>query len=188
MPTITLSEQTYAKMKLAAEPFVDTEDSVVSRALDALFQLTGKPTNSNGQINGHSKRTISLDPGSQQLAHTRLLSAVIDGRPMYRPKWNGIMNYLHELAIKRLGSFEQVRKASGANLRQGSYEENGYKYLPEADLSIQGVDSNLACEHSFRLARAMNIPLRFEFEWREKDGAAYPGQTGEMEWTPKTHS
>jgi hypothetical protein len=94
------------------------------------------------------------------------------------------MNEMHIMARKRLGSYDAVRKASHANLRQGRYEENGYKYLPEADLSIQGVDANLACEHSFRLAKAMNISLKVTFEWRDKEDAAHPGQTGIIEWNP----
>ena len=97
---------------------------------------------------------------------------------------NEIWYDLHIMARKRLGSFEAVRRASQANLRQGCYEENGYKFLPEADLSIQGVDANLACEHSFRLAKAVNVSLKVTFEWRDKEGAAHPGETGIIEWSP----
>ncbi len=88
------------------------------------------------------------------------------------------------MARKRLASCDAVRRASRANLRQGRYEENGYKYLPEADLSIQGVDANLACEHSFRLARARSISLKVPFEWRDKEDAAHPGQSGIIERNP----
>jgi hypothetical protein len=92
-------------------------------------------------------------------------------------KWHD----MHIMARKRLGSYDAVRRASRANLRQGRYEEKGYKYLPEADLSIQGVDANLACEHSFRLARARNISLKVPFEWRDKEDAAHPGRSGIIE-------
>jgi hypothetical protein len=77
-----------------------------------------------------------------------------------------------------------VRKASHANLRSGRYEDDGYHYVDEADLSIQGVDANLACRHSFRLAKVLNVSLRITFEWREKDDAAHPGQIGIIEWNP----
>lgn len=190
MPTVTLSEQTYAKMKLAAEPFVDTEDSVVNRALDVLLESIGKSMKPNGKVNSQtdekSDQKIHLEPGSHQLTHTRLLSAIIDGRQLFRPKWNSMLNELHVMAMKKFGSFDEVRKHSGANLRRGRYEENGYKYLPDADLSIQGVAADFAADHAFRLARSMNISLRLAFEWHDKESAAYPGRIGVMEWTPKS--
>ena len=94
------------------------------------------------------------------------------------------MNFLLVSGRKRLASFDALCKASGANLRQGQYEEDGYKHLPEAGLSVQGVAASVACEHSMRLAKALGVPIKLTFEWRDKDGAAYPGRTGVIEWTP----
>jgi hypothetical protein len=94
------------------------------------------------------------------------------------------MDRLHVLGRKRLGSFDALKKATGANIRNGKFEENGYKYLPEGDLSIQGVPANDAWENSFRLAKLMCVPIKVTFEWRDKDGAAHPGRTGVIEWTP----
>lgn len=191
MPTITLSDATYAKLQRAAKPFIDTEDSVCSRMLDYYFEhndsvsgTNGAPSSKGDGSGGGSVVAVRLEPGSRQLAHTKLISAKVDGDALHRPKWNSLMNDLHIMARKRLGSFEAVRRASQANLRQGCYEENGYKFLPEADLSIQGVDANLACDHSFRLAKAMNVSLKVMFEWRDKEGAAHPGETGVIEWSP----
>jgi hypothetical protein len=191
MPTVTLSDTTYAKLQKAAKPFIDTEDSVCSRVLDFYFEHSGGAPGTNGAPSpngngsgGSAVTALRLELGSRQLAHTKLISAAVDGTALHRPKWNSLMNELHIMARKRLGSFEAVRKASHANLRQGRYEENGYKYLPEADLSIQGVDANLACDHSFHLARAMNVSLKVTFEWCDKEDAAHPGETGIIEWTP----
>lgn len=183
MPTVTVSDATYAKLQKAAKPFIDTEDSVCSRVLDFYFEHSALSPNVNGSGDS-AVAAIRLDPESRQVAHTKLISATVDGTALPRPKWNSLMNTMHIMARKRLGSYDAVRKASQANLRQGRYEENGYKYLPEADLSIQGVDANLACVHSFRLAKAMNISLKVTFEWREKEDAAHPGETGISEWSP----
>jgi hypothetical protein len=197
MPTVTLSDTTYRKLQKAAKPFIDTEDSVCSRVLDFYFEhsteapVTNGAPSPNGALSpngngsgGSAGAALRLEPESRQLAHTKLISAAVDGTPLHRPKWNSLMNDLHIMARKRLGSFEAVQKASHANLRQGCYEENGYKYLPEADLSIQGVDANLACDHSFRLAKAMNVSLKVTFKWRDKEDAAHPRETGIVEWTP----
>lgn len=192
MPTITLSDTTYAKLQKAAKPFVDTEDAVCSRVLDFYFEHSGGTSGTNGApspngngLGGSTATALRLEPESRELAHTKLISATVDGAALNRPKWNSLMNDLHIMARKRLGPFEAVRNATHANLRRGRYEENGYKYLPEADLSIQGVDANLACDHSFRLAKAMNVSLKVTFEWRDKEGAAHPGETGVIEWSPR---
>ncbi|MGE0295016.1 MAG: hypothetical protein AB7P97_21930 [Hyphomonadaceae bacterium] len=188
MPTITLSDTTYAKLKAAAEPFVDTEDSVTARALDVYLASKGAPMNGHANGNGHAVAakagTVRLPVGTRELTHTRLLTATVDGKSLHRPDWNSLLRDMHIMARKQLGSFEAVRRASGANLRQGRFESDGYRYLPEADLSIQGCDSNHSCERAFNLAKAMNLPLSVTFEWRDKEEASHPGQTGLIEWQP----
>jgi len=182
-PTITLTEETFSKLQALATAFVDTPETVISGLADAELRRRGSAPGGNGT--GQGEEVLHLDPDAHEnLTHTKLLSASADGRPIHRPKWNGILDYLHIMARQRLNSFEALRRASGANIREGRYEENGYRYLPEADLSIQGVDANLAWDHSLRLARALEVPLQLRFEWREKDGAAHPGETGVLEWAP----
>lgn len=183
MPTITLSDATFAKIKSHAEPLVDDADSVISRLCDFCTAHKGGGLDVNG--NSATQNFITLRVGSRELTHTRLLSARVDGAAMHRPDWNSLTRDMHVMAKTRLGTFEAVRKATRANLRQGRFEENGYRYLPEVDFSIQGSDANNSCESAFGLARAMNIPLHVRFEWREKEEAAHPGRTGVIEWTPE---
>jgi hypothetical protein len=184
MPTILLSDTYDAKLKklAASDPF-QTREYWVERLIDEAIASNGIASNSNGQstVNGD---VVRLMPDSHQLAHTRLLSATINGTELHRPKWNSLMHEMHIWARKELGSFQALREASDANLRQGRYEDNGYKYIPKADLSIQGVDANAACEHAFRLAKVLNVSLKVTFEWRDKAEAAYPGQRGIIEWVP----
>lgn len=191
MPTVTVSEATYAKLQKAAKPFIDTEDSVCCRVLDFYFDHNGGAPGMNGAVGPKVNASgdaaadaIKLDPHSGKLTHTKLISATVDGMALDHPKWNSLMFQMHVMARKSLGSFEAVRKASHANLRKGQYENDGYQYITEADLSVQGVDANSACEYSFLLAKAMNVPLSVTFEWRNKDDAAYPGKRGIIEWSP----
>lgn len=183
MPTINLSDATFAKIKLHAEPLVDDADSVIARVCDFYTAHKGGAVNGNGHA-AVKQNIITLAVGSRELTHTRLLSATVDGAELHRPDWNSLTRDMHVMAKKRLGTFEAVRKATSANLRQGRFEENGYRFLPETDFSIQGCDANNSCESAFRLAKAMNISLRVTFEWREKEDAAHPGQTGVIEWSP----
>jgi hypothetical protein len=164
------------------------KDSVASRALDLLLErrgtVNGASANGNGHATTNTNDVVTLRPGTRELTHTRLLSATVSGTVLPRPDWNSLLRDMHVMARKHLGSFEAVRKASGANLKQGRFEADGYRYIAEADLSIQGCDANHSCERAFNLAKAMNLPLSVSFRWREKDEAAHPGKTGLIEWIP----
>ena len=177
--SITLSDEAFAKLQKLARPLVDTPESVISALADDALKRRGAPDSRADQ------QVPRLDPDKHdRLTHARLIAASVDGRALHRPKWNNLLDDLHLLARKRLGSFEAVRRVTGAHIREGKYEENGFHYLPDADLSIQGVDSNLAWEHSLGLARHLRIPIHVRFEWRAKDGAARPGQMAVLEWSP----
>lgn len=184
-PTITMSDETFSMLQALAKPFVDTPESVISALAEAELGRRGRTSNGNAHAEIQPESILKLSPDApDNLAHTRILSAKVDGRPLHRPKWNGMLDYLHTLGRERLGTFEALRHASGANLREGRYEENGYRYVPDADLSIQGVDANLAWDHSLRLARELEIPIQLKIEWRDKEDAAHPGREAILEWTP----
>lgn len=181
MPKVEISEATFAKAKAAAEPLVDNADSVISRALDLLLKEKGGASSSPP---GESSSMVRLAVGTRELTHTRLLSATVDGTDLPRPDWNSLARDLHVLALQRLGTFEAVRRASSANLRPGRFEDHGFRYLREADFSVQGCDANRSCECAFRLAQAMNVALRVTFEWLDKEESVRPGKVGLIEWSP----
>ncbi len=186
MPTITLSDAAFAELKSLAEPFVDTPESLTTRLIhEEVLRRGEQPT--RHPPTAPQEEQLRLNPISHEnLAHTKLRSAVIDGNEMYRPNWNSVRDHMHVVALKRLGSFDEVARASSARLRRGRYEKEGFRYLPEVDFSIQGVDANLAWDHSLKLARTLGISIRVEFEWREKEGAVRPGRRGLLEWSPAT--
>ena len=186
---IALSDETYAALQALARPFIDTEDSVI-RALaeKELERRSASPDGRTVALSGRPEVLRLEADAPENLTHTRLRSARVAGEPLHRPKWNGLVDHMHVLALKHLGSLDEVRRVSSANLREGKYEQDGYKYLPEADFSIQGVDSNLAWSHSLRLARALQVPIELRLEWRNKDGAAHPGEQAVLEWSPSANS
>jgi hypothetical protein len=188
MPMVTLSDASDAKLKLlVTDPFEDTRESLIAALIDAEVERRGVASNGNGRGNATNDHAVRLDPDSHDnLTFTRLISATVDGHPIHRPKWNSIMNHLHILGRKRLSSYDALRRASGANVREGKYEADGYKYLPEADVSIQGVAANLAWSHALRLARALRVPIEVTLEWRDDPGAARPGRRAKLQWAPTT--
>jgi hypothetical protein len=185
---VALSEETFAALQALARPFVDTEESVIRALAEA--ELGRRSLSPNGRRTAlmPARETPQIDVDSpENLTHTRIISAQVGGQPLHRPKWNSLVDQMHVLALKRLGSFDALRRASSANLREGRFEENGYKYLREGGFSIQGVDANLAWSHSLRLARAIPIPIDLRIEWRNKEGAARPGEQAVLGWSPAAH-
>ena len=184
-PTITISEESFGKLQALAKPFVDTPESVIACLADAEIKRLANLGNGVRSGEDRDPRARGLNPDSpESLTHTRLLSATVGDRALPRPKWNGVLTHLLEVAFQRLGSFEEVRAISGANLHEGKFEQNGYKFLPEVGFSLQGVDSNLAWTHSLEIARALKLPIEVRVQWRDKDGAAYPGEQGVLTWKP----
>jgi hypothetical protein len=182
-PIISFSEATFEKLQQLAKPFVDTPESVVAMLADE--ELKRRASASGKAETSTSDQAMRLEPDRHDsLTHARLISATVDGKELHRPKWNNLLDHLHILGRERLGSFDALKRVSGARLRPGRYEEEGFHYLPQADLSIQGLEANLAWDHSLGLARHLRVPLRVKFEWRDKEGAARPGQRAVMEWSP----
>jgi hypothetical protein len=184
MPTIEVTQSTFEKLKALAEPLVDTAETVVARLVDtAKLQREG---------NGEERFPGLTPPGVHQLnpdkpgnlAFTRVTGAKLGARAMHRPNWNRILRETHLMAIGSLGSIDAVRKISGAHLRADRYEGEGFTYVSEGDFSIQGVDSNLAWENSLRIAKHLRIPLEIDLRWYERDGAAHPGERGNLRWHP----
>src|SRR5438105_991733 len=112
MPTITLSDAAFAELKSLAEPFVDTPESLTAKIIHDAFCRSGAQLNGFGQPRAAQDDIRWLDPDTHEnLKHTRLISATVDGQPIHRPKWNGLHEHLHILAYRRLGSFDALKQA-----------------------------------------------------------------------------
>ncbi len=62
-------------------------------------------------------------------------------------------------AMKRAGSFEELHRICPVNMVKGRKEDEGYGYLPEIDLSVQGQDANGACRGVVTAAQALGMSL-----------------------------
>ena len=184
MPAVNLSDAVFAEMKTIAEPLVDTPESVIARLIrEEANRRTKGGASGASVVPSRVESYIRLNPLSHEsLLHARLISASINGVEMLRPKWNAFMEEVHVLALKQLGGFENLRRATGARVLPGSFEKDGFKYLPGGDFSIQGVEANLAWDHALKLARLCGLKLKVVFEWRNKAAAAHPGERGMLEW------
>jgi len=188
---IEIPEPLLKRLQKHATPFVDTPVNVIERWAD-FYEQHNQP---NTADNAHSKLTrskhVSMDipNGVRQfdpkrppsLLHTRVRGE-FDSTPF--SNWNDLVRIAHVHAFKEAGSFEEMRKMTRAQVRKGTYSDEGYRYVPEIGVSIQGVDAGHAWEYSLRLAIHLKVPVKAEIEWRHNDKAAHPGERGIMIWTP----
>jgi hypothetical protein len=186
--TIEIPEHLFERIQKQAIPFVDLNPAAViqrwadfydasSGVIEAPQSLEQKPANPSFE----GKRYNPMNP--PELFHTRV-SGHIGGRA-YR-KWNDLVRLAHQLAIQRSGSIEELKRISRANVLPGNHAgHRGFHYVPELDASISGMDSNRCWECSFHLAKYVEVPIAARFTWLDKPEAAFPGETGVLEWTPQ---
>jgi hypothetical protein len=182
MPQITIESQTYERLQRHAKPFVDTPDTVINLALDALDQKAGGPAASNGATTEMERR---IEPRLlPNLTHTKVLDASIEGESLAKANWNLLLDEMLRRAMKRLGSFEKLSKLCPVNMVKGRKEDEGYSYLSDIDVSVQGQDANAACRTVVTAAQGLGIALDIGFMWRPKEGAAHPGERARIRISP----
>ena len=172
-PQVTLESSTIDRMKAHAEPLVDTYDTVINRALDALDDLKGQRAGPGDRL---------LNPASPpSLAHTTVKSVVLDGKqlPPSQTYWNALLLAAIRVCPKHLTK-EQIRKLLICNFVAGKKEHDGYKYLDDVGISVQGQDANNAWKTTYHLLQAIKVPVEVTFVWQDNPKAASPGASGKL--------
>ena len=182
MHTIEIDQSTFERLQNHAKPLVDTPDSVIIRALDALEQAERTPTGEAlKQPSTTSDNLLSLGPNDPlpDLKHTRVLNAAVAGLPV-RANWNNVLQHMLRLAADEVGSWDEVRRLCAVNLVAGEKEDEGYRYLAEAGISYQGLNANAAAAAAVALAKHIGVALELDFEWRRKPEALHPGRRAQL--------
>lgn len=182
MPTVELSENTFKRLQAHAKPLIDTTDSVIDRLLD--HYESGQPA-IRPEATASQPAARRFDPADMPpLTHTKLLKALIGGKELPRPNWNELVRTAIEIGLDKLGGLEELRRVTDAHVVQGIKTDEGFSPLGTRGVSVQGVDAHDAWRLSYGLARKLSLPLELVFEWRDKEGAAFPGQIGSTAWVP----
>jgi hypothetical protein len=100
------------------------------------------------------------------------------------PKWNGLMHAAIRAALKQGQPVSEVKRRSGANVVSGQRTDRGFNPVSGCNASVQSVQSDRAWLIPLSLARWLRLPIKADFHWQDKEGAAFPGQAGSLEWTP----
>jgi hypothetical protein len=178
MPAITVLEQTFERLQRHAKPLVDTPDTVINQALDALEQRAMPPPPSNGDGMQTERR---IDPRAlPNLTHTKVLDASVEDMPVAKANWNLLLDEILRRAMKRVGTFDKLRQLCPVNIVKGRKEDEGYSYLSDIDISVQGQDANGACRAVVTAAQGLGLAIEIGFMWRHKESAAYPGERARL--------
>lgn len=176
MPEITIEQQTFERLQDHAQPFIDTPDSVVRRALDALDNLA-KPDTHSFPTPERAHTDHAIDPDHlPNLKYTRVQDASMDGVQVRPANWNSLLRQMLVRAQKHFDDFDQLRRVCTVNMIQGRKDDDGYRYIEEIHTSYQGLNANAAAAASVALAKYFGIALEVYFQWRQKEQALHPGK------------
>ena len=167
MPKILIQDFTFERLQSVATPLIDTADSVINRALDALVSQ-------GSQVDPDPERAIpncEIDPDNlPDVTHSRVLSAQIDGKFVPTPNWNLLQEEALERAMKRFNDFDQVSRLSQTNIVRGRKEIHGYRYVPDLGISIQGSSAQTAFKTLVSVARELAIGIEIALAWPGGEG------------------
>lgn len=178
--SVELPDDLFAKLQKHAVPFIDTPVTVIERAVRALEQGDEEPSTSAIAAIG-SDAPRSFNPAAPpNLTHTKPRSAKVDGIPLpYSDTyWNSIWFAVIRRAAARGVSTQDLLDLITTNRQAGRRLDNGFTYIEEAGLSVQGQDANGAWRQTFAIASATGIAVEVVFAWQNNPKAAMPNTVG----------
>ena len=140
------------------------------------------PVNKPQPVFGTTAGILSFRPDEPpNLRHTKIIEARIGSQMTNR--WNSLLICAIKISLEKQIPINELQSIS-VPVKEGQVNTDGYSPLPGTSVSFQNVDANRAWHLAFVLAKKLNVAVLVKFKWREKDGAAYPGKEGLLQWKP----
>jgi hypothetical protein len=185
MPHVPISNSLLDKLKSLAEPFVDTPETVITRCVEFYISKHGSRPLLTAESAGSDSPIGYPADAPPDLSFTRLTAVTLDGvkygkKDLY---WNTLMVDVVAKAATKGITPDKLRQAILVNYVEGKGPQNkGYRYVPEAKLSVQGQDANAAWRAAMHLVKTAQMDIDVVFMWENKDRAAHPGRIGRMKY------
>jgi hypothetical protein len=202
MTAIEISAETLAALQSIAIPLVDTYDSAIMRAVTALragttvsrpeieisdpivVRETALAATSAEPLNDVINAPKTYDPLSPpNLRHTSLHAVYVDGDTLSRDKtyWNPAY---YEL-IRRVSAATGLKGKALADVLPSNVSaiqknDEGYTYLEDAGVSVQGRESNIVWRSIYEITELHDIAVEIRFTWQDNEKAAHPGESGRL--------
>lgn len=173
---IEIPDDLFARLQRHAVPFVDTPTTVIERALVALEAGDEEPVHQTA-----TSEARTFNPAAPpDLKFTTVRSASVGGQTLRKAEayWNTIMLKVIAAAAAQGVMTDDILFLVTVNSQKGRREDNGFKYVKEANLSIQGQDANAAWRQAYTLASSFGIELEVSFIWQDNSKASKPNQAG----------
>jgi hypothetical protein len=183
MPQISISQPLFTKLQMIAEPFVDTPETAIAKAVE--FYLSNHKTTNGAAHPSHSEASVMLllPDAPPDLSFTRPVSIELEGSKFQKSMlyWNPLLFDLVRIAASKVGSTDQLKRVLLCNYVDGEGDEKlGYRYIPKAKISVQGQAANPAWKSIYHIVKTLGLSLDVTFVWEDKAKAAFPGKTGRM--------
>jgi hypothetical protein len=181
--SITLSDETFARLQAYAQPFIDTPEDAIKKVLALAEGVDARPSTLAPAPPPAATAITDFNAKSPpDLTHTKVLSVDFQGvsLPKSDATWNGLLNQVIMAAHKKLPEFADLKKVIHVNMVKGKKEDEGYRYLPQAEVSVQGQDANAAWQTAYYASVYLDFSVEVIFTWRQKEKAAHPGVTGRL--------
>lgn len=173
---IELPDELFAKLQRHAIPLVDTPLTVIDRALTALEEGDEEDNSKGGDFGIRSFNPAAAP--SLSFTTPQIVKIGTKMLPKSKTYWNPIMYAVIEEAAKRSIPQSDIMDLLVVPHIVGRKEDNGYKYVEAAGISVQGQDANSAWKQTYRLASSFGIAVQVEFSWQNTDKAALPNTAG----------
>jgi len=188
MQNIPLSDHNISRLRRLGEAYVDTFDSIIGRLLDHFEKPQGASTVAAVAQSNHGLPTVAGDPNVRELdpfapvslTHTKVTWASFGGKDLVASSWNGLLDEAVRVAAARFRPLSAMRKIVPVNMVEGRKSDEGYHFLSDVGLSVQGQDANDAWLCVAHVARQLGCAVEVHFFWRTREGAAYPGEHGKV--------
>ena len=116
------------------------------------------------------------------LTHTKMLSAQVNGKPLppSATNWNRLLDEVILQAAAKLKDPKALAQLIIVNHFVGKKEDQGYRHLVKAGISVQGQDAEAAWKATVHILKSLGMSAEVAFLWYDNDKAAHPGQTGKL--------
>ena len=172
MPRVEISDFAFNYMKSMAEPLVDTVETTLDRLIYEHQSFFGGPSLDESADDPNCFRRANLP----DVKFTMIDEATVAGHPC-KASWNHILEATIAACAKQGADREQIRKGMDANSVVGKRTDTGFRHVPDADISVQGLEANRAAHNILKLADRFTVPVRINIAWPTSDKAAHPGSS-----------
>jgi len=139
-----------------------------------------KEVGSRPPTDSKARQLDATNPGD--LRFTRVLEGRIGSEEA--DSWSALVRAGLRMALSKGFSFQDLEQRLTVNMMPKPYNQRGYRWHPDLQLSIQGFTAKMAAGNLYRLAKLMNAELYIRFCWTDEPEAAHPGEEGVIHWSP----